>query len=149
MSRKEDLAILCDAVYDDRMDEARVIADRINATYGEIRIGEQPWPEYRHGWTGKLVSIEETPNTDVTAADVLFVIAYGDTGSDAWDGEIACVLLLKDRRFMVWESSWGPTGSGFSCDAYGGNADIAFAPTLHAAVQYLSERARELIASLV
>lgn len=39
---------------------------------------------------------------------------------------------------------WGPTGDGFSCDAYGGTADIVFAHSQAAAEAWLSEDAKRL-----
>lgn len=102
---------------------------------------EAPWDRY--AWHGQLVSIDGCDASDFTREDVDMVIAYGDTGADEWDGSAAGIALLKDGRFIAWESTWGPTGSGFSEDAYGGDADIAFASTLKAALGHISEQARE------
>lgn len=59
--------------------------------------------------------------------------------------ESAGIVELVDGRYVAWESSWGPTGSGFHPDAYGGTADILFAATEEAARGALSEKARELL----
>ena len=105
-------------------------------------IGDSPWN--MHDWKGQYVSIDGAAAGPVALDDVQLVIAYGDTGQD-WDGESAAVVLLKDGRFCSWESDWGPTGSGFCCDAYGGTADVWFSSSLKAATSLMSERALELI----
>ncbi len=65
--------------------------------------------------------------------DVDYVVIHDKT-SDRWDGVSAAVLRLKDGRYMTWESWWGPTGSGFCEDAYGGDVDVWIADTLEDAV---------------
>lgn len=105
-------------------------------------IGDAPWA--RGPWHGKLISVDGCPSHDFTRADVERVVAYGAT-PDGWDGESAGVALLKDGRFIAWESTWDATGTGFSEDAYGGDADIAFAHTQEAATGHISERGRELL----
>lgn len=103
-----------------------------------------PAPWARGEWTGELVSIDGCDNADFTYDDVEEVIAYATT-PDEWDGENAGIARLKDGRFIAWECAWGPTGNGFSADAYGGTADIAFAKTEEAARGALSERATMLL----
>lgn len=105
-------------------------------------ISDTPWT--RHEWSGGLVSIDGCDAHDFTRDDVDRVIAYGDTGK-GWDGRSAGIALLKDGRFIAWESTWDATGSGFCCDAYGGDADIGFARTLESATKYISEQGRELL----
>lgn len=85
-------------------------------------------------WHGQLVSHDKTPTAPFTEADVEEVIGYGDDG-DEWDGTVAAVLKLKDGRFVSWETFFGPTGHGFSEDAYGGNADLHFARDLETVVR--------------
>lgn len=102
---------------------------------------EAPWDRGR--WNGRLVSIDGCDAADFTREDVDMVIAYGDTGEGAWTGTAAGIALLKDGRFVAWESTWDATGSGFHEDAYGGDADIAFARTIEAAISHISEQARE------
>jgi hypothetical protein len=101
-----------------------------------------PWR--RGDWTGELVSIDGCEAHDFTKDDVARLVAYGDTGH-GWDGDAAGIAELKDGRFVSWETWWGPTGSGFYCDAYGGDTDVGFAKTAHAARAWLSEKARELL----
>ena len=67
------------------------------------------------------------------------------TPATKWDGEAAAIVLLTDGRFCAWHSFWGPTGSGFSEDAYGGYTDVGFARTLHAAEGYIKEDMRKLL----
>ncbi len=106
-------------------------------------IGDAPWGRYN--WTGQFVSVDGCPAHDFVVEDVEEVVAHGTTDRSDWDGESAAIVRLKDGRFVAWESDWGPTGSGFCCDAYGGKADIAFAMTKAAALSYLSERGRDLL----
>lgn len=103
---------------------------------------ETPW--HRCDWRGNLVSIDGASTVDFVRADVARVVAYGETILDAWDGECAGIVQLHDGRFVAWESNWGPTGSGFCRDAYGGDADIGFATTEEAARSFISEKSREL-----
>lgn len=87
-------------------------------------------PFSRYDWSGRLVSLDGTDASDIAASDVAEVVCSGTTDEGDWDGTVAAVLKLKDGRFCCYETFWGPTGSGFSEDAYGGNADISFASTL-------------------
>jgi hypothetical protein len=95
-------------------------------------------------WHGNYISLDGCDANDFGHEDLDFFIAYGDSGPD-WDGSSAGIFKLKDGRYVSFESDWGPTGSGFSEDAYGGHADIAFSATPGAALEYLSERSRELL----
>lgn len=104
---------------------------------------DAPWNSY--GWEGTVESIDGTPITlTISKYDVADVIAHGET-SPGWDGESATVILLKDGRFASWESWWDATGSGFCCDAYGGNAVVWFSSSVTAATSRMSEKALELI----
>lgn len=105
-------------------------------------ISDAPWT--RGNWDGELLSIDGCRTDDFVREDVERLIAYGETPDD-WDGASAGIALLRDGRYIAWESSWGPTGCGFSCDAYGGDADIAFAHTVEAALEHISEGGRELL----
>lgn len=102
-----------------------------------------PWA--RGSWCGSFVSLDGTPATDFTEPDIARLVAYGSTDDD-WDGESAGIVQLKDGRFVSWESTWGPTGSGFHGDAYGGDADIWFGATDEIVRRQISERGRELFA---
>lgn len=65
---------------------------------------------------------------------------------DDWDGVEAAVLKLKDGRYVSYESTWGPTGSGFSVDAYGGDAVLTFAPDLETIIRWgLTDAGRRLL----
>lgn len=107
----------------------------------DVRVA--PW--FRGEWHGELVSVDETPAHDFTREDVESLIAWGSTDDRQWDGETAGIALLKDGRYIAWEASWGPTGDGFSADAYGGESDILFAASADVAASALSEQARELL----
>ncbi len=101
-------------------------------------------PFNRVDWSGRLVSVDGAPTDDFTEEDVAEVVASGSSGDD-WDGTVAAVLRLKDGRFVAYETFWGPTGDGFSADAYGGDADIHFAQTLDAVVAFgLTDEGRAL-----
>lgn len=106
-------------------------------------INEAPW--HRHSWSGELTTTDDTATNDFTVEDVARVIAHGTTAKDDWDGKCAGIVRLKDGRYVSWESWWGPTGSGFCNDAYGGDADIVFSRTIKAATLAISESARELL----
>lgn len=86
-----------------------------------------PWGKTPDGarWHGSLVSIAGTPVGPIEKEDVAKVLFhYAD--ADDWDGHEVCVLELKDGRYAAYETFWGPTGCGFSDDAYGGDANIVF-----------------------
>lgn len=105
-------------------------------------VSDAPWSRY--DWHGEFISADGTPVDDFKRDDVEALLAYGETPAD-WDGESDGVARLKDGRIIAWESSYGPTGSGFWCDAYGGDANIIVAGTVEAAVKHISEKARELL----
>jgi hypothetical protein len=86
-------------------------------------------PFNRGQWEERFVSLDDTPASDFTEDDVAEVVAAGESG-DRWDGTVAAVLRLKDGRFVSYETFYGPTGDGFSLDAYGGDADLKFGATL-------------------
>ncbi len=101
---------------------------------------------------GVPTSVDGTPAAHFAETDVARVLAFGSSeGKEwrkhghrpSWDGEECGVLVLKDGRFVAWETWWGPTGSGFSCDAYGGDAEILFGATKDVLVPLISEKARE------
>lgn len=105
-------------------------------------IGDAPWS--RHDWRGEFISVDGASTADFARCDVASVVAYGDSGP-GWDGESAGIVRLNDGRVIAWESDWGPTGSGFCCDAYGGDANIICAMTVGAALPHISEKRRELM----
>ncbi len=107
-------------------------------------ISEAPWTRYSTGWSGSLISVDGCDASDFKRDDVARVIVYGWTSDDRWDGRCAGIAQLHDGRYIGWESSWGPTGSGFHEDAYGGDADILFGRTREAVEARISEAAREL-----
>lgn len=81
-------------------------------------------------WGHNLTSLDGTAATDIVADEVAEVVASGVDNPDAWDGDVAAVLRLKDGRFVGYETTWGPTGSGFNKDAYGGDATLFFGASL-------------------
>lgn len=96
-------------------------------------------------WHGRLVSVDGTATGSFTEADLDKLIFAGESNPGDWDGECAAVMLLKDGRYVAWETNWGPTGNGFSEDAYGGDADVYFASTLDAAINLgLTQEGRAL-----
>lgn len=108
---------------------------------------EVPWDRYQ--WSGEFRALEEGVDTsDFKEEDVEELIAYADTG-DGWDGTAVGICKLKDGRYVSWESTWGPTGSGFSHDAYGGDADICFANSLEKALRGISGNYMYLIGDML
>ncbi len=103
-----------------------------------------PAPWSRYDWSGSLISADGCDAADFKEEDVAEVLQFVSRG-DCWDGETAGIARLKDGRFIGWEAGYGPTGNGFSCDAYGGDADIYFARTEAAALEAIGESARTLL----
>lgn len=96
-------------------------------------------------WHGRCISLDGACAALFDKADVAKVVAEGVSGEGGWDGNVAAVLLLKDGRYVSYETFWGPTGSGFSEDAYGGDADLSFANDLETVVRMgLTDAGREL-----
>jgi len=104
-----------------------------------------PAPWDRHQWTGEFVSVDETPTSDFLEEDVAEVLEYAHTPIKDWDGETVGIVRLKDGRIVAWEAVWEPTGNGFSCDAYGGTADIIFGSDIEHVSRYLSMDAQALL----
>jgi hypothetical protein len=75
---------------------------------------------------GTAMSFDGTSTLPFSEKDVAEWVYEWETG-DRWDGTCAAVVLLRDGRLAAWESWWGPTGSGFFDDAYGGDAEVWFA----------------------
>lgn len=92
---------------------------------------------------GGLRSLDGAAVGPFTQGDVAEVLYHGENG-DRWDGKEAAVIRLGDGRFVGWETWWGPTGSGFCDDAYGGDAEILFASDLRLLVNELSDEGRRL-----
>lgn len=105
-------------------------------------ISPAPWSRY--DWTGELISADGCDASDFECDDVAEVLWWATTDKTDWDGDTAGVVRLKDGRFAGWEADWGPTGNGFSCDAYGGTADIVFGTTQEAVEAHLSDKAKAL-----
>ena len=82
---------------------------------------------------------------DFDEDDVDYVVwSYEDGDRECWDGDCAAIVKLTDGRYITWESFWGPTGSGFSADAYGGGSDVHITTDLMKAVEFgLSETTRQ------
>jgi hypothetical protein len=77
-------------------------------------------------WHGEYKSLDGVEAGPITASDVAEILYHGSTPQD-WDGCEAVVMRLRDGRLVAYETSWGPTGNGFSEDAYGGDANLYFA----------------------
>ena len=95
-----------------------------------------PWGQTpgTRGWSeGDFVSVDGAHVGPVEIENVAEVLYYGTTGRD-WDGTEAAVMRLQDGRFVAYETWWGPTGSGFSYDAYGGDSNLCFANDLNALI---------------
>jgi len=95
---------------------------------------------------GTLHSLDGASTDVFRTEDVVEVLYHGEQG-DRWDGNEAAVVRLADGRLAAWETWWGPTGTGFCDDAYGGDADVWFAaaeslPKL--VLQALTDHGREL-----
>lgn len=107
------------------------------------KIPDAPW--HRSEWSGSLISVGGCDASDFGRDDVDRVVAF--TRDGAWEdvGDIAVVVRLKDGRFAAWTTWQDMTGSGFCCDAYGGTADIYFAPTVEAALSTFGEVTREAL----
>lgn len=144
--REEALAAALNAERQGRWGEAMAIRAGVAEPPINLQdIYEAPWLRSSEGWDGKTIILDGCTDHDFTLEDVDVVLAYGDTGQDGWYGKAAGIARLKDGRYVAWESWWDATGSGFGRDAYGGDADIAFASTPGRALQYLSEQSRELL----
>lgn len=103
-------------------------------TADDLRL--MPWSEspgadeYGGGWSGGgFVSLDRTEVGPVSKSDVAEIIHYYQS-PDNWDGNEIAVMQLKDGRFVAYETWWGPTGNGFSEDAYGGDSNLYFASSL-------------------
>lgn len=96
-------------------------------------------------WHGSYISVDETEAGSISIDDFDEVLYQGKT-LDEWDGFSAAVIKLYDGRLVAWETLYGPTGSGFSEDAYGGDANVYFAKNLSLLVKAaLSDEARRLL----
>lgn len=104
---------------------------------------EPPWgqrpgrtdPDGYGGWTdGEIKAHNGVSDAMPMEDDVVEIIHDGEYG-DRWDGVTYAAVKLKDGRYMAWESFYGPTGSGFSEDAYGGDAVVHFSDDLEQIMQ--------------
>ena len=85
---------------------------------------EAPWDAC--SWRGMTGTIGGLSDKSIpTAKDVADVLFYFET-PDGWDGDVWALVRLRDGRLCAWQSWWGPTGSGFCEDAYGGDAVVYF-----------------------
>ena len=93
---------------------------------------------------GERISLDGTPISSIEESDIAEILYHGDTGDD-WDGTEAAVLRLKDGRLVGYQTWWGPTGSGFCEDAYGGDAKLYYARDLDLLVRMaLDDEGRRL-----
>lgn len=102
-------------------------------------------PFCRIGWHGRVVAARGVDDTLPAEDDDATIWAYVKDG-DRWDGYVVGVAQLSDGRWMAWETFYGPTGSGFIEDAYGGDADIYLAASLDDVLAFgLTESGRRLL----
>lgn len=114
----------------------------------EERVNFQvPWRRRSDNWSGKLITLDDTPTTDFKREDIARVFAANMRGEmGGWDGKAAAIIQLKDDRWVAWESFWAPTGSGFSYDAYGGDSNVYFGSTLENVIAYgLTNDGRDIL----
>lgn len=100
-----------------------------------------PAPWNRYTWSGSFICIGCPAITDLKREEVEEVLAWWESG-DEWDGRTAGLVRLVNGSFVAWECDYGPTGNGFSEDAYGGDADIVVASTMEGALGGIGEDAR-------
>jgi len=81
-------------------------------------------------WNGEYISLDDCLAGPILTEDVAEVVHHYMNG-DRWDGKEIAILKLTDGRYVGWETWYGPTGSGFFADAYGGDVDIYFAKDYH------------------
>lgn len=96
-------------------------------------------------WHGHLISEDGTATDDFVEDDVAAVLYSGQSSENGWDGIVAAVFVLKDGRFVSYETFWEPTGDGFSEDAYGGDADLHFGASIEEVIRLgLTDEGRTL-----
>lgn len=71
------------------------------------------------------------------------VLAWSTSPTMDWDGSCAGLAQLNDGFFIAWASWWGPTGSGFYGDAYGGGAEVFFSQCADDVLSRIPEKDRE------
>jgi hypothetical protein len=74
-------------------------------------------------WHGTIEALDGCGTVAPSILDVADALTAESDTAD-WDGNSCALLTLADGRLMAWETTWGPTGDGFSADAYGGDATI-------------------------
>lgn len=86
-------------------------------------------------WYGSFMG-DPSCSQDLDEKDIDRVLWMDQSRPTDWDGSCGCIVLMQDGRYVTWESSWGPTGDGFSVDAYGGDADVHICRSLNDALLY-------------
>lgn len=105
-------------------------------------ISPKPWD--RGDWRGQKISSDGTDVSDFEKNDIAEIVKYGSTPPGR-DGSNAGIVLLKDGRYVGWESWWDCSGDGFNRDAYGGTSDIIYGKSVNAVMRYLSLDAKGLL----
>jgi hypothetical protein len=103
-----------------------------------------PAPWNRENWSGEMISADGCSTKDFDRDDVKQLIAWWSYGAGG-DGDTAGLVRLNDGRYVAWEAFYANTGDGFRADAYGGDADIIFANSIKAALNYLPEEPRNAL----
>lgn len=111
-------------------------------SYDPAKLDEVPWGDF--ATIGTVHSLDGSRVRNFSALDVERVLAYGDSGA-GWDGSVAGLALLRWGQYLAWESWWGPTGSGFHSDAYGGDQEVMVALDPVVALRAIPENKRELL----
>jgi len=106
-------------------------------------ISPNPWN--RSDWSGQKISADGADVSNFEENDIAEIVKYGSTPPGNWDGDNAGIVLLKDGRYVGWESWWDCSGDGFNRDAYGGTSDIIYGKSVNAVMRYLSDNAKSLL----
>lgn len=86
-----------------------------------------PWDA--GSWHGRVIDAGDiTINAPLPPASAIVEVVAASAEGDNWDGKVAAIVKFDDGRYAAWETFYGPTGSGFSEDAYGGDADVWIGP---------------------
>lgn len=110
---------------------------------GPDEIGLPPWQRY--SWHGQFVSLDVPQPTNRPSLSWMIPAALPSQsllGVSPYVTTRATSSRVKSCAGQTW---WGPTGSGFCDDAYGGDTDIWFAHDADTLLLRITESARELL----
>jgi hypothetical protein len=113
-----------------------------NVTENDIEV-INPWNAAT--WDETLLTVDNA-STKLPEISELQEILYQGSSGDEWDGTAVFVAKINDGRYMAYETFWGPTGDGFSEDAYGGDAEVWFGYNFKKLIlQALTDAGRQLV----